>query len=49
MNVDVAARVCFGNLRRDDIFIVKRLGAFGAVFQHGAHGGIGVDIRVFAL
>jgi len=24
VNVNVAVRVCFGNLRRDDIFIVKR-------------------------
>ena len=36
-------------LRIDDAHLVELLGRLGAVLEHGAHGGIGVDVGVLAL
>ena len=49
VDVDVAVGVRLCDLRRDHVFVVKALRALRAVFQHRAHRGIRVDIRVFAL
>ena len=49
MDVDVAVGVGAGVLRVHHEHLVELLRALAAILQHGAHGGIGVDIRVFAL
>ena len=49
VNVDIPFGVCLGNVGRDHVFVVKTLGALGAVFEHGAHGGIRIDVGVFPL
>ena len=49
VNVDVAVDVRRGDVLRQDVVIDEIFAALGAVFQHRAHRGIGVDIRVLAL
>ena len=49
VNVDIALAVCLGVARVDDAHLVELLGRFGAVLQHGTHGGIGVDVSVLTL
>ena len=49
VNVDIALAVRLGEARIDDAHLVELLGRFGAILQHGAHGGIGVDVSVLAL
>ena len=49
VNVDIALAVRLGEARIDDAHLVELLGRFGAILQHGAHGGIGVDVGVLAL
>ena len=49
MDVDIAADVGGGHILGQDVVIDKVLGALGAVLQHGAHGGVGVDVGVLAL
>ena len=49
MDVDLPLGMGLGNVGGDDVFIVKALGTFRTVFQHGAHGGIRVDVGVFPL
>ncbi len=31
---------------RDDVFVIEALGPLAAVLEHGAHGGVGVDVGV---
>ena len=49
VDVDVALAVGLGEARVDDAHLVELLGRFRAVLQHGAHGGVGVDVGVLAL
>ena len=49
VNVDVAAVVSVGYVLVKDVVVNEVLRAFRAVFEHGAHSRIGVDIGVFAL
>ena len=49
VDVDVAVGVRLRDFRRDDVLVVEALRALGAVLQHRAHRGVGVDVRVFAL
>ena len=49
VNVDIALAVRLGETRIDDAHLVELLGRFGAILQHGAHGGIGIDVGVLAL
>ena len=49
MNMDVALAMRLRELRRDDGHLVELLGGLRAVLQHGAHGRVGVDVRVLAL
>ena len=49
MDVNVSLAVSLCKLRVDDAHLVELLGGFTAVLQHGAHGGIGVDVGVLAL
>ena len=49
VDVDVAFAVRFGVARVDDAHLVELLGGLGAVLEHGAHGGVGVDVGVLAL
>ena len=47
--MNVAVLMGIGEFLVDHKHFIKLLGAFRSVFQHGAHGGIAVDIRVFAF
>ena len=49
VDVDIALAVGLGVARVDDAHLVELLGGFRAVLQHGAHGGVGVDVGVLAL
>ena len=49
VDVDVALAVGARELRIDDAHLVELLGRLGAVLEHGAHGGVGVDVGVLAL
>ena len=49
VDVDIALAVGLGVARVDDAHLVELLGRFRAVLQHGAHGGVGVDVGVLAL
>ena len=49
VNMDIAVEVCLCNLFRNHIFVIEGLCTFGAVFQHGAHGGVCVDVGVLPL
>ena len=49
VDMNVAVLVRFGMFRLQYIHFVVDLGAFRAVFQHGTHGGIAVDVGVVAL
>ena len=49
MNMNIAFTVRTGLLRGQDVFFVKILGAFRAVFKHGAHRSIAVDVGIVAL
>ncbi len=49
VDVDVAADVRRRDVLGQNIVVDKVLRAFGAVLQHGAHGGVGVDVGVLAL
>ena len=49
VDVDVALAVGLGETRVDDAHLVELLGRLRAVLQHGAHGGVGVDVGVLAL
>ena len=47
MNISVSVRLGMGGVQH--IAFIEMLCTLGAVFQHGAHGGVAVDICVFAL
>ena len=47
MNIPVSVRLGMGGVQH--IAFIEMLCALGAVFQHRAHGGVAVDICVFAL
>ena len=47
--VDIAVDVRLGVLRVEHVHLVELLGTFAAVFQHGTHCGVAVDVGVFAL
>ena len=47
--MDVALPVGLGKAGIQHIHVVELLGALGAELQHGAHGGIAVDVGVFPL
>ena len=49
MDVDISVPVRLGMPGIEDIHLVELLGAFGAVLEHGAHGGIAVDVGILAL
>ena len=49
VDVDIALAVRLGEARIDDAHLVELLGRFRAVLQHGAHGGVGIDVGVLAL
>ena len=49
MDVDVAVKMRFGVDGIKHKHVVELLGALRAVFEHGAHGRVAVDIGVFAL
>ena len=49
VNVNIALPVGFGMLRLQHEHLIELLGALTAVFQHGAHGGVAVDVGIFAL
>ena len=49
VDVNIAVDVCGGHIPGQDIVVHKIFGSFGAVFQHGSHGGVGVDVGVFPL
>ena len=49
VDVDIALTVRPGVLGVEDEHFAELLGALGAVLEHGAHGGVAVDIGVFAL
>ena len=49
VDVNIALAVGLGVARIDDAHLVELLGRFRAVLQHGAHGGVGVDVGVLAL
>ena len=49
MDVDVAVGVGAGVLRVHDEHLVELLRALAAILQHGAHGGVAVDVGVLAL
>ena len=49
VDVDVALTMCSRELRIDDAHLVELLGRLRAVLEHGAHGGVGVDVGVLAL
>ena len=49
VDVDLPVGVGLGDVGRDDVLIVEALGPLRAVLQHGAHGGVGVDVGVLPL
>ena len=49
MDVDVAGAVSLGLLRSQQVLLIVVLGAFAAVFEHDAHRGVAVDVRIVAL
>ena len=49
MDVDIAFGMGFGEYGIQHIHLAELLGALGAVFEHGAHGGVAVDVGVFTF
>ena len=49
VDVDVPLPVGLGLLGLQDKHLIELLGPLAAVFQHGAHGGVGVDVGIFPL
>ena len=49
VDVDIALGVRLRDFRRNHVFVVEALRTLRAVFEHCAHRGIGVDVRVLAL
>ena len=49
VDVNLPLGMGLGDVGRDDVLVVEALGAFGAVLEHGAHGGVGVDVGVLPL
>ena len=49
VDVDVALTMRSRELRVDDAHLIELLGRLRAVLEHGAHGGVGVDVGVLAL
>ena len=49
VDVDIAVDMGGGYILGQDVVVHEILGALGAVFEHGAHGGISVDVGVFPL
>ncbi len=49
MDVDVAVGVRGRGVLGQNVVVDKKLGTLGAVFEHGAHGRVAVDIGVFPL
>ena len=49
VDVDIAIAVRLGVFGLDHAQKVELFRAFGAILQHGAHGGVAIDIGVFAL
>ncbi len=47
MDVDVAVGVRGRGVLGQNVVVDKKLGTLGAVFEHGAHGRVAVDIGVF--
>ena len=49
VDVDLPVGVGLGDVGRDNVLVVEALGALRAVLEHGAHGGVGVDVGVLPL
>ena len=49
VNMNIAVGVCLCHVFGQNIAVYKMLGTFGSVFEHGTHGGVCVDICVFAF
>ena len=49
VDMDVAFAVSARVAGIQNAHLVELLRGFGAILQHGAHGGVGVDVGVFAL
>jgi len=49
VNVDIPFPVSLSMGRVKNIHLIKLLSALRSIFQHGAHGGISVNIGVFTL
>ena len=49
VDVDIAVLVGKRDLRIDHLFEVIGLGRFASELEHGAHGGIGIDVGIFTL
>ena len=49
VNVNIPFGMGLCDVRGNDVFIVEALGALGTVLEHGAHGGIRVDVGIFPL
>ena len=49
MNMDIALGMSLSKCRVKDIHLIEFLSAAGAVFKHGTHSGITIDIGVFTL
>ena len=49
VNMDIAFPVCLGNIRLQQEHFIELLGALRTILEHGAHGGITVNVCVFTL
>ena len=49
VDVDIPVDMCRRHVLGQDVVVDKILGALGTVLEHGAHGGISVDVGVFPL
>ena len=49
MNMNVTIDMCCCNVFWQNIVIHKIIGSLGAIFQHGTHGGICINIRILTL
>ena len=49
VDVDIPIYVGFGIRRVEDVHLTELLGALGPILQHGAHGGVPVDVGILPL
>ena len=49
VNMDIAFPVCLGNMRLQQEHFIELLGTLRAILEHGAHGGIAVNVGIFTL